>query len=160
MQIVLNFERGTTPSAIATELRFYAGLFEGQPPKTAASSKNTAAESDVDPKAPSAKKTISVTKRQAAPVEESAQDEAEDSMTEAFGEPAHKRKAVTADEVKAVCWRVSKALQAVEGASKGEGVAQVKAMLKKKFKNESVDGISPERYHAVIEALEDMEAAV
>jgi hypothetical protein len=158
LQIIIPFNGAATNLDMAAELRRRAGLLEGMSPKDASSRANT----DSAPSAKSRKAPAQVEETEEvesddedfAPKKSTAKKAAasfdDDEENDEEEAPPKKKKApkISLDDVNDAC----KARAVEEGGGKtGRGI--VVAILKKKFKTESVGELKPEQYAAVIEAM-------
>lgn len=161
MRVSFSFPEGTPPDQIARKLRFHAGLLEGLPPKTAASSKNTDAETTTATKtktrraAPAVDETFDADDTdETTDTQEEFDLESADDVEASFSgdddtddEPApvkkKKAKTITSAQVNDACKALAKA----------KGRPYVLKVLKKYFKTESVSELKPEQYAKALEVL-------
>lgn len=177
VQISFTFKEGTKPQDIAQKLRWHAGLLEGLSPKDAASIKNTsgaevAEDEKLDsvpaPRGRPAKGPKTAKQRIAAafgagddvgpltdanddiPVEDDSETEtADDDFTDAPATKAEKGPVINLKDVNEAC----KAKMQAEGGGKS-GREAVLAILKKKFKTQTLSDLDADQYAAVVKAMQ------
>ncbi len=178
MKLVIELDDNASAKSIAAKLRMQAGILEGMTPKEAASRKNTDGKTDDEdedeeteeedededdeeekPKKKKSKKVADDEDEDEDDEVESDEDEDDSDEDEESDEdedededppPKKKKKGgkkVTVADVNDACKKRAKA-----GGKKGR--KEVLAILKKNFKTESISDIKPEKYAAVIAAME------
>lgn len=158
MQLTIIIKDGATNVEIANQLRWQANLIEGIEPKAASAVKNTKAaaatapiadddDEDFAPKAEGKKSKAAASFDDEAEEAETDDDDADFTTPAPKAEKKTKAKKLTIDDVNDAC----KARAAKTGGKAGR--QEVLALLKKKFKTESVSDLKVEQYADAITAM-------